>query len=333
MGDLFISSFLQCVQSKITASHQLLASPEDFEHFTDFLIDTEFGTQERGRIDILLHTNTHAIIIENKIYHHLANDLNDYWNTVKRDERDVKKVIGVVLSLLPVYSINHSGFVNITHTEFLTTVMSNIGSYLMQANDKFLAFLKDLYQNIENMSTATMKDEELMFYLKNQEKINELVEFNKQVFEHVKTQVVEAWNSIEDCEVIKATQNTYQWYSYREVKYRDAKNIYFAVYFAELFTSERKLWINIFVTNTYREFYDHPEIKAILNDYPKLSMDKKEQKEENWIYLAEGEYNLTEVEISNLKETIIKKIEEDQFLELFVKLEKKLSELNIKHQD
>jgi hypothetical protein len=330
LGDLFISSFLECIQLKNTTENTPLANLEEFEQFSDFLIDTEFGTQEKGRIDILLHNDTHAIIIENKIYHNLNNNLEDYWQTIERDDKEVKKVIGVVLSLKRVHSINHSGFVNITHFEFLNKVMSKIGSHLLQADEKYLTFLKDLYQNIENMSTQDLSTGDFTFYVKNQDKIDELVKFNKQALLHIKTQIIEAWHSFSECEVISVRENGDRWFVSRDVKCKSIEHLYFLIKFDKLVNSERKFSIHLLLKDKSenKRLYNKLEIQESLNNFSNLRPNKKPEMNHDIICLAEAEYVLSDTEFINLKDTVIKKINEDKFLDLIKELNLKIKEMS-----
>ena len=57
------------------------------ESFTNFTIMTEYGTKNQKRIDILLQNVEQAIIIENKVYHTLDNDLDEYYNEISNNDK------------------------------------------------------------------------------------------------------------------------------------------------------------------------------------------------------------------------------------------------------
>src|SRR5690554_1082514 len=99
--DLFIMSLLDCINSSSPGQSK------DFSDFSDFTIETEFSTNKGGRIDLLLKNDTSAIIIENKIYHTLNNNLKDYWSTIINRIEDETRVIGIVLSLKEFSDTNH----------------------------------------------------------------------------------------------------------------------------------------------------------------------------------------------------------------------------------
>lgn len=145
LEDLFIKSLIDCINTA--------AKGRSLDGFTEFSVNTEYSTDKNGRIDLLLagDDGTSAIVIENKIYHHLNNNLDDYWNTIMNEKYIADKSVGIVLSLNNSINPKHPKFINLTHLDFLDTVMDKIGSYLLKANDKHLMFLKDFYQNMKKL--------------------------------------------------------------------------------------------------------------------------------------------------------------------------------------
>ena len=188
--ELFIQSLLE-----IIGASKFKEEKKGLQHFYEFNIDTEFLTEKGGRIDILLHNPEQAIIIENKVYHHLNNNLEDYWKTLVLEKQHK---IGVILSLYPIIEINHSHFINITHIQLLDKVMSNSGTYLLNASDKYTVFLKDFYQNIINLSKSTMQEKELLFYFDHQEKINLLTKLKFSVRDHIASEVEKAGKELKN---------------------------------------------------------------------------------------------------------------------------------------
>ena len=131
-------------------------------------------------IDILLYDEAeeddeqsfrNVIIIENKIYASLYNDLDLYFKNVSAEESKT----GIVLSLAS-HTQMPNNYVNIIHKNLLDSVMRNLGKYLLHANDKYLLLLKDFVQQIQLFSkTANMK-QYVRFYFEHAEKINQLNE-------------------------------------------------------------------------------------------------------------------------------------------------------------
>lgn len=328
LGHLFINAFINCIKESLERERKDIASTEFLDDFQEFIIETEYGTAEKGRIDLFLYNDEQAIIIENKIYHYLANNLNDYWNTAKPKNRK-DNVVGVLLTLGKHQGPIHSNFVNVLHLDFLKSVMASIGNHLMEASDKYVTFLKDLYQNTKNMSTKLLSPEDFKFYIENQDKILDAVKFNDQAKEHIKTQVVNAWDNQPKLKVKSATLNTKQFYSYRIIEKEGVEDLYFSTFFDDLMSSERGFWICIHIVEKgpYSDFFKHQDIKDILNDYPQLKMQKSEQIDDGWMYLAGREYYLDNVHFNNLQETVDEFITRDKYSELFDALDEKLKEL------
>jgi len=320
LGHLFINSFIECIQEQLK---------KDFlNDFQEFVIETEYGTEDKGRIDLFLYNDEQAIIIENKIYHHLANNLDDYWNTARTENRK-DNMVGVLLTLGKHSGNLHPQFVNVLHLEFLQKVMANIGNHLMEASDKYVTFLKDLYQNIENMSTKNISEKDYKFYIKYQEKIIKTVSFNDQLKEYIKTQVVDAWNNQEGLTVQPATWNTKKYYWYREIYKEGIKDLFFSVEFDGLLNTDRTVWFSINVKDNgpFKDIYRNTEIVSVMEEYPKLNYKKSEQIEGGWIYLAGNSYEMTDENMANLQTTLENIIKDDRYMEVFNKLHDKLVEL------
>jgi len=178
--DLFLTSLFDCI-NEVNPKGEFMPSDE-------YQITTETSTDCNGRIDILLTGETNAIIIENKIYHHLDNGLKDYWESATKNI-DKKTSIGIVLSLIKNEKIEHPRFINITHKEFMNKVSENIGKYHLSASLKYLTFLQDFQQNIYNLSNKLMEKEHLKIYLENQNEIEDAIALKKQYKEKVYQQV------------------------------------------------------------------------------------------------------------------------------------------------
>ena len=97
---------------------------------TEFYVDREVSTPEGKRVDILIqeysegerNVSNWAIIIENKLYAGLYNDLSHYLDSIEADNK-----ILIVLSLFPVslddYLLPRHCF-NVLHSEIISEVKS-----------------------------------------------------------------------------------------------------------------------------------------------------------------------------------------------------------------
>ena len=97
------------------------------DSMTDFETNTEEKTTNGKYIDILIHNEELNIIIENKIYADLYNDLEEYYNYVSCQYG--KQTYGVVLGLYK-YETNNKHFVSITYEELFTSIRKNLGFYI-----------------------------------------------------------------------------------------------------------------------------------------------------------------------------------------------------------
>ena len=103
-GRLFFSSLLDVLSDEFPEFDRNAFEAED-----PVTAEREVFTQAGGRIDLLIrpasieeketseqsHNASWAILIENKLYHYLANSLKDYWDSV-----DAEPKFGIVLSAL-----------------------------------------------------------------------------------------------------------------------------------------------------------------------------------------------------------------------------------------
>ena len=151
----------------------------------DYEVKRELTTKKGNRIDIVIQSKDKnwAIIIENKIYHYLNNDLQDYWDSV-----DVKNKKGVILSLKEEHQTYHNDFKNITHEVLINRVKEKLGQKITSVNPKFLPFLQDFILNVENYyfyDRADVKEayqDRLMYFYKNGDKKVEVIKDIDDIF-------------------------------------------------------------------------------------------------------------------------------------------------------
>lgn len=309
LKDLFIVSLHEIITSKTS---------KDVTFTNNFEIETEYSTKKGGRIDLLLSTDDEAIIIENKVYHLLNNDLNDYWNTIKTID-DNK--VGIILSLRNISDTGHKHFINITHLELLKKVMENIGGYLLKANDKYLIFLKDLYQNITNLSKSFMEKKDLEFYFKNQEEINQIAKFKFDVRDHIANEVENACDRAnEEFKLYKSKGNLNK--RLRYFLSPNNKNLMFTVIYDKLLTDDKELKIIIELQKSaLKDKKRYEDISFSIEEKSLLNETFQENKNKAYAHFAVKKYTLVEDEIINLSDFIVEKIEEDKLLSIYRKLD------------
>ena len=162
LGDLFLQSLVEIIN-------------EDNEHrkfsLEDCRVKREFQTEKGGFIDLMLYKQSEdsenyetAIIIENKIYAGVNNDLHDYYDSVKSDQK-----VGVVISLKKIKVLPHQKFLNITHEE-LGAIQRNLGKYVVSA--RYILYLQDFILNLEQMTRPEKMQYSIKYYFDNATKID-----------------------------------------------------------------------------------------------------------------------------------------------------------------
>lgn len=315
MNDLFIASLVELINESKLGEQKKVSGIIDFE------VDTEVTTKNNGRIDILLSSPDHAIIIENKIYHTLNNNLVDYWNTTKVTNDLEENKIGILLSLNK-QSPTHPHFINITHLEFLKRVIQNLGNYLMEAKDKYVVFLKDFYQNTLNMSKSEMESKDLKFYYNNQVKILEVKNFHFAVREHIINQIEMIPNligEIEQFNLLKPKKDIEK--RGRELVSPKNKNLIILVLFEDLLTLNKSLKIVVKMLNGLLKNKEWYKAIPFTEEENELISDKfYSDSNTNWCHFASKRYTLTEDNVANLGQFIMEKLEKDGLLSIYRKV-------------
>ncbi len=313
MQDLFINSLLEII------NESKLGSLKKVNKINDFGVETEVSTKNGGRIDLLLSSQDHAIIIENKVNHTLNNNLEDYWNSIKVTDNKKDNKIGIVLSLNKL-NVTYKHFINITHLELLKRVIQNLGSYLMNAKEKYVVFLKDFYQNSINLSKSEMDSKELKFYFDNQPKIIEVKDFHFAVRDHIYNQVEDIVNLIdEDLLLVKSKGEPNK--RLRFFLSPRNKNLMFTVFFEKLLTPERGLVLIVELKNELlRNKEQYKTIAFTAEEESTIKPVFFTDKNPNWCHFAVVRYQLNENEVSNLSQFIVEKLEKDLLLSVYRKL-------------
>lgn len=181
LGNLFIESLLALDEQK-----------QDNEFDLNYSVVTETKTDKGNFIDIDISGDGYRIIIENKIFASLYNDLSDYYYFASKDNT---RVIAYVLSLNPQNQV-HKNYSFITYEAFFNQVKQRMGEYLIQANQKYLPMLFDLIKNIENLRQGDTMDLEFINFVKeNKEDVGSINIRLKQLHDDLR-KTVQSVNSI-----------------------------------------------------------------------------------------------------------------------------------------
>ena len=134
--DLFVKSLLECIGKHIDVYGRIFAQ-------------REIRTTKGNFIDVLVECDEFCIVIENKIYAKVYNDLEDYFNFAQTRVKS-RNVYGLVLGLKE-QTLNSKNFRFVTYDELFKKIENNLGSYVIAANQKYCTFLYDFIQNIKNL--------------------------------------------------------------------------------------------------------------------------------------------------------------------------------------
>ncbi|WP_167597634.1 PD-(D/E)XK nuclease family protein [Leeuwenhoekiella sp. ZYFB001] len=332
--DLFIQSLLELIQES-----KLGKEKEALQSFSDFAIETEYNTDNGGRIDLLLHNEQQAIIIENKVYHFLANDLDDYWESIIKKGRQESEMIGIILSLDPIYNIECKKpetvlhYINILHQDLIQRILKNSGSYLLQASDKYAVYLKDLAQNIQNMSTPDMKPEELQFYKDNRDRLIQAKKFFERFEDYIKKQIEEAFSQLDRDKSFLVIKNN-KGKNHLHIFSKRNPDLMFTIGFARLWDNESHS-MNVIVELQKKALNNRSIYKEIAftdKEYDCIANNFYKETNQNWCHFAKKNYTETEINFNYLSAFLIRRIEEDHLLSIFKKLDAFLTEYRSKPQ-
>ena len=145
-GDLWLKSLIEAYNEKASNKSNLsIYQTKD--------IRTEYSNGSSKRIDLLIDCDKEVMVIENKIYAKLYNDLEMYETMTENyisGEKD--KIIGpkIVLSIFDIKGFDDKcGFVNVTYEEFLKKIENNRPNY--QPLEKWDIFAKEFIDNLKNL--------------------------------------------------------------------------------------------------------------------------------------------------------------------------------------
>lgn len=133
-------------------------------------IRREALTDKKNRIDLVIETKSFLIGIENKVYHSLNNDLDDYADYLKKDSS--KQPVMVVLNLNEDnYESDKNKFLFVSYKKFIDN-LSSINE--PEQTNKYYLFLKDFIQNIKNHFPAIMNEEQIKFLADHEDAIEQI---------------------------------------------------------------------------------------------------------------------------------------------------------------
>ena len=154
-GDLFLESLAECIDGGEKINFLDVEPPA-----------REECTANGKRIDLLIRSDNMVMIIENKIYHWLANPLDEYmqhvdgWDSSKK-QFSQKYLVVLALSpeVPPIFDETKKAAAKkgwnlfyVSYRKYLDALNKNVGYYLMRAtNNKWLVIMREFELNLERM--------------------------------------------------------------------------------------------------------------------------------------------------------------------------------------
>ncbi len=128
-------------------------------------IEREVITDKGNRVDILIESDTHAILIENKIYASVGNPLDDYADYLARRVFGGRAKHKFLLTLSQTDEGRKWGFRNLTYPRFIEQVRLMLGQYVSGADTRYLTMFLDFLNTLENLQEETRMEPEFVRFL------------------------------------------------------------------------------------------------------------------------------------------------------------------------
>jgi hypothetical protein len=298
---LFVDTLLTLIREK---------GIPDFEFDGDCFCEREYQTPKGNRIDLVLttdsthatHSNnalkdTSAIIIKNKIFHFLANDLQDYLDAVPATHK-----AGVLLTLrkeiIPEEVKNC--FVNITHAEWCRTIQQK--GIPHNLSPKEYIYLTDFLSHMAGIENSPQA-EEARFFFDHSEKILKAVQVHDRAWDYLIAQLKHAANRL-DCELSGSA------YAYRHIW--DSKNdrdVYYSIVIRNTLTAAPEIMILIEV---YRNgLKNKVEIDNAMTKQHYFNLEKGKDEGETWKHIAGKTYLINSEQWNDLGNFIYNAVNKD----------------------
>ena len=149
-------------------------------------VEREEHTDAGNRIDLLIQSDSHAILIENKIWASINNPFCDYAAHLDSLPQATKPKF--LLTLEPSSKGADYGFRNITHEQLVKEIRGLLGDYVARADTRYLTLMLDFLNTLDNLQRGTVVDQEFVGLLASRS--DESQRFLKEI-EHFKCELRE----------------------------------------------------------------------------------------------------------------------------------------------
>ena len=190
----------------------LCGGPAD-ESIERINIYREHQTINGGRLDLVLEGEGFVVGIENKIYHWIANDLDDYGHTIDSIGDAEFFRFKLVLGLKPVTENLPGGFQAITYTQLWDEVENRLGGYVAKADSKWLQYFLDFIQTTRKL-TGNPMEESLpndQFFIENDEVIERLIDERSKFLNRLRNKLNQLHGMVSEEEDLKKCLRKEPW--------------------------------------------------------------------------------------------------------------------------
>lgn len=182
LGNSFVHALLDCV-------NKVKPIPTGYWEVKTWYVFREAPAIRDQRIDILLQDHPsrpqHAIIIENKVNHWLANNLSDYWESVNAPLK-----LGIVLSLGCEKS-GHPEFPNILYLQYVEAIKNRLNNIPAASHSSHLT---EFLQHLEKLTYSRQMNDQVSFFFERADAIRPILEAQEAARQYIIHQLRDAAN-------------------------------------------------------------------------------------------------------------------------------------------
>ncbi|MGL5889150.1 MAG: PD-(D/E)XK nuclease family protein [Bacteroidia bacterium] len=294
ISNLLFSTLIELINEK--------NSKRNFKFEDEYNCQLEYGTTNGNRIDIVIESNSSnnqqqsAIIIENKVFHILNNDLNDYWNSVPAYNK-----AGVLLTLKS-QDTGNSNYVNITHKEWGSRILSQRFPYSL--SPKEYIYINDFLKNLISMDTSE-QPEEAKFFFEHSEKIMRSVDVYNNTWGYVSSELIKTAEKMNSTIQRNA-------YDYRYLYHKErTRTVHYSLIIEKLVSAVPQIMVVLEVSQETALKAD--KLRNILNEAGlyRNQVEKSTRGESHWAHIASKTYYLRKEDWNDLSNFLFAAIETD----------------------
>ena len=150
LGTLFLDALVRALE---------IPNPPERGTWVDVSVEREKSTEKGSRIDILIESNSHVIVIENKIFAGVNNPFDDYKSFAETLEPQGRHVHVVLLTLTSNEAKDRWKFLwPATHPQLIGQIRELLGEYVAEADTRYLTLMLDLLNTLDHLQGGIAMD-------------------------------------------------------------------------------------------------------------------------------------------------------------------------------